>query len=105
MDHARAEFKLAQTDESGTTLREHLEQVKKQTKRTPADLIVPPLDQRIKFIWSIFLDLHNTRDGSTPITYREMEAYSGITGNIVGNWESNVVKSLDRLWFEVSRNG
>ena len=52
-------------------------------------------------IWSIFIDLHNTRtagmSGANPIAYTEILAYYSLLKDDPEDWEIKAIKMLDRV--------
>lgn len=52
-------------------------------------------------IWSIFIDLHNTRtagmSGANPIAYTEILAYYSLLKDNPEDWEIKAIKMLDRV--------
>lgn len=107
--YASHEFKLAQTDKSGTTLRAHLEQVAKSLGRVPADLIGPPFPDRYGHLWECFLDLHSGRSysgsGPNPLSWQDILAWSRLTRAGLREWEVRVIKALDQLWLRTMNEG
>lgn len=88
----------------GSTIKEHLKQVEKQTGRTPKELIKPPFPESLGHVWLAFLELSPSRGysefGMMPLTYTEIKSYLEVTGTILDPREVSVLKSLDLAYLE-----
>ena len=98
-------FKLSKADQNGVTEREHLEQVERQTGKTPEPLIGPDFPQELSYIWSVFLHLSNARSvgfsGPNPLSYQEIKAWMEVTDNNLEPWEVEAIKRLDNVYMKV----
>jgi len=94
------------TDQNGITEREHLEQVGRQTGRTPEPLIGPDFPQELSYIWSAFIHLSGSRSvgfsGPNPLSYQEIKCWMDITATPLKPWEVETVKSLDNIYMKVT---
>ena len=92
-------------DESGVSLRENLEQVKRQTGRTPPELETPRFPILLEPIWSAFISLSNSRNpsmsGVSPITFEQIKAWSDLTGNVLKPFDVELIKKLDLLYMRI----
>jgi len=105
-EFAEHQFGLNKPDQNGITLREHLEQVERQTGKTLEELQGPEFPFPLSNIWSAFIDLSSTRgqgfSGPLHITYNEIKAYMELTGTELRPWEVEVIKGLDRVYMKVA---
>lgn len=87
------------------TLREHLEQVEKQTGKKPKALIPPEFPSLLAHIWSAFLDLNSSRTmgpaSPNAITYDTILAYCNLMLCPLTPRDVELVKKLDRKYLEV----
>ena len=106
---AEAVFHLSQTDSSGISKREHLEQVESATGITPDELVLPDFPQLIGSVWIKFNELSSTRSygmsGPLPITYSEIKAWAEVTGEELTIFEADVVKKIDALYVRIHNGG
>ncbi len=80
----------------GTSLRKHLEQVLKHTKKRPAELVEPVVPRQAAHIWGWFWDLDPSRDaGNGAISFAEIAAWRDLTGEIIRPWEVRALKVMD----------
>ena len=87
-------------DEHGVTLREHLEQVERQTGERPDELNTPPTPRRMEYLFDIFAELSEARR-EDPIGYQAIESYTRLNGISLAWWEVEAVRRIDRAWFKV----
>jgi hypothetical protein len=92
------------------TEREHLQEVEKQSGRTPLALQGPEFPELLEYVWTVFLLLNNTRgqgfSGPAPISYQEIDAWQRMTHNTLLPWEAEAVKKLDAVYLRVvNKNG
>ena len=94
---------LNKPDASGTTKREHLEQVERQTGLWIKDL-EPPTDlpSVLAGVWSAFCDLSNCRSqgfsGPNPISYRDIKDYIELTETAISPREVTILRELDKVY-------
>jgi len=102
--YAEHQFKLSKPGKDGT-LREHLEQVERQTGRKLKELEGPDFPFLLAHLWSAFLDLNNSRTmgahTANPITYAEIKAYVDLTHTALSARDIETIKLLDRKYLEV----
>ena len=105
-EFAEHQFKLNRPDQNGTTEREHLEQVERQTGRRPIALDGPDFPALVSHIWSAFIILSNSRtagfSGPNPITYEQIKAWKELTETIIAPWEIEAIKRLDRVYMGIA---
>lgn len=92
------------------TLREHLEQVERQTGRRPKDLDGPDFPNLMSHLWTAFLDLNNSRSmgqySANPISYQEIEAYCRLSAVPLTPRDVDAIKAIDQKYLEVmNKNG
>jgi len=103
LEWAEFNFMLNKTDASGTTKREHLEQVERQTGRSLKEL-EPPTEfpDILVHIWSAFTALSNCRSqgfsGPNPISYRDIKDYIELTESPLSPREVNLLRELDGVY-------
>lgn len=107
LDWAEHEFKLNQTDDSGITKREHLEQVERQIGHAPKGLENPTIFPRLLMhLWSAFCSLNSARtagfSGPNPITYTELQAWKELTETPLSSWDIQVLKRLDQVYLRTA---
>jgi hypothetical protein len=103
IEHARAAFRLAQTDKDGISLAEHYRQVERATGRRPPELDLPDIPPMLAPFWEDFLRIHATRTADEPIAFSEVLAYSRLTGTDFEPNEVDLISDLDRVWREERR--
>ena len=92
-------------NEQGVTKYEHLEQVEKQTGRSPLELesITEPPEPFL-YIWHWFFELHGARQaggfGPNPISYSEIKAWCEAMNIFITPWEIAVIKAMDREYMQ-----
>lgn len=100
---AKAEFEL-EVLQDGVSVRDHLTQAeksgrKKDPKYSIPELHPPPPPRVLNYLWGWFCELEQTRDSSgfglSGIKYREILAWSLLTGRSPTPWEISVIKRLD----------
>lgn len=93
--------------ESGTTEREHLEQVERQTGRK-IEALEPPtkFPLLLSNIWFAFISLSSSRSagfsGPNPIGYEEIKAWKELTETPLSAWEVEAIKRLDAAYLGVA---
>jgi len=93
---------LNKPDKNGVTLREHLEQVERQTGKRPMELNGPEFPTLLSHIWSAFIHLSSTRgvgmSGALPITYTEIKDYEHLMGIDFSPRDVESIKRLDAVY-------
>jgi hypothetical protein len=99
---------LDKPDQSGTTYRQHLQTVERQTGKRPSDLDGPEFPYAMSHLWSAFLDLSATRqsgmNGPMAITYNEIQCYCNLTGIDLTPLDVKIIKRLDAVYLRKSRD-
>ena len=107
MAFAEHEFDLGRADKNGTTMRQHLMQVKKQIKHAPEGLIGPKLPRDMAYLWEMFLSLNAGRGGGEggpdPLSYVEIKAWCDLCEADLTVWELDILKRLDAAFLSVDR--
>lgn len=105
MDYAEKYFPLIKPDKNGTTLKEHLEQVYKQTGAKPSELDLPEFPYQLSLTWAAFVDLSNSRppafSGVAPITYEQIKAYKDTTYSPISGRDIQTIKRIDNIFLSV----
>ena len=102
-DWAEHQFKLNTPDKDGTTEREHLEQVERQTGRKLEALVSPePFPLLLSHVWSAFITLNDSRtagfSGPNPITYEQIKAWKELTDTQLSSQEVVAIKRVDGVY-------
>ena len=102
LEFAEHSFALSKTDESGTSEREHLEQVERQTGIRPKELEGPDFPFLLSHIWSAFVACSKARtggfSGANPLTYENIKSWIELTGTPLDPREVEAVKELDVIY-------
>ena len=102
LEFAEHSFALNKTDESGTSEREHLEQVERQTGIRPKELEGPDFPFLLSHIWSAFIACSKARTGgfsdANPLTYENIKSWIELTGTPLDPREVEAVKELDVIY-------
>jgi hypothetical protein len=89
-----------------TTLRDHLESVYRQTDIMDPQLVPVECPSCILYLWEYFCELSGGRQmseaGPGPISYREIKAWSDMTGNALAPWEVETVKRIDAVYLKLA---
>ena len=93
---------MSERDKSGSTVRQQLESVWRQTGKKPKELEeVVSLPESCYKVWKIFIELNNKRSsngfGVNPISYQEMHAYCQLHGTELELWEITVINKFDSV--------
>jgi hypothetical protein len=99
VEYAEHEFSVSKPDKSGTSEREHLEQVERQTGHRPKALDGPDFPLLMSHVWSAFIALSNGRSmgfsGPNPLSYQEIKTWKELTETPLSAWEVEAVKRVD----------
>jgi len=99
VEYAEHEFSVSKPDKSGTSEREHLEQVERQTGHRPKALDGPDFPLLMSHVWSAFIALSNGRSmgfsGPNPLSYQEIKTWKELTETPLSAWEVEAVKCVD----------
>ena len=101
IEYCKQEFNSAINGRAGSSIREQLENVWKQTGIKPKELEnLIELKQSQYELWSWFLSLHESRSsngfGVNPITYSDIDSFFKLKQIIPEQWEVDLIKRLDR---------
>ena len=104
VEYAEWSFDLSTSQDQATKL-EHLEQVERQTGRTPKELEGPDFPISLEYLWSAFFSLSSARtsgfSGPNPITYQEIKAWKELTQTPLSARDVEAVKRLDLVYMRV----
>lgn len=104
VDFAEHQFKLVKPAKDGT-LRDHLEQIYKQTGRKPKELEGPEFPHLMSYVWSAFLQLNDARTMSqhtaNPISYVDIKAYIDVTHTVLSSRDIETIKELDKVYLRI----
>ena len=103
VEFAENEFRLARPLPNGQgTYRDELESFARQTGRTPFELRGHEMPLELAHVWGWFRELSAVRGsngwGPNPISYREIEAWAGLTGALITAPEVQLIMQLDGLY-------
>lgn len=87
----------------GTTVRQNLEAVERNTGKRPAALDGPQLPDAGRHIWDWYCDLNAARQSgfaANPISYQEMAAYFSLRRERPAQWELITLRRLDLLFLK-----
>jgi len=102
---AEREFELGKPDKDGIALREHLEQIERQTGKRPKELENTDFPTLASNIWSAFIALSSSRSsgfsGPNPITFSEIKSWMQLTHSRLAAWEVEALKAIDLLYIKV----
>lgn len=102
VDYAEHEFSISKPDKSGTSEREHLEQVERQTGHRPKALDGPDFPLLMSHVWSAFIALSNGRSmgfsGPNPISYQDIKTWKELTDTPLSSWEIQAIKMVDSVF-------
>lgn len=83
---------------SDVPLRDHLEQVYKQTGHKPKQLReLPDMPSELAYIFNWYLQVK----GAERLTYSELQSWSGLTKTQLLPTEVEVIMQLDRIYWRV----
>jgi hypothetical protein len=86
------------------TYRDELLSFERQTGRIPFELRDHECPMELAYVWRWFQQLSAARGsngwGPNPITYREIEAWAGLTGAIITVPEVHLLMELDGIYLE-----
>ncbi|WP_446718056.1 phage tail assembly chaperone [Cupriavidus sp. OTU4054] len=83
----------------GSTVRENLESVARQTGRRPEGLDGPALPAAGFQVWQWFMDLNSARPAGlalSPISFSDMKAFFDLIGERPEGWQLAAIRRLDR---------
>lgn len=90
--------------EDGTTAREHLVKVWRQTRKPPKALAEAEMPEWGAYLLSLFHDLAagrgSTGFGPSAITWGEMESWLRLRRLHLAGWEIDVLRRLDHAWLQ-----
>ena len=108
LEFAEHSFKLSKTDQDGVTEREHLQEVERQTGKTPQALIGPQFPTLVSHIWSAFVSLSKARSvgfsGPNPISYQDIKAWLELTNQTLSSRDVESIIKLDAIFLR-NQNG
>lgn len=87
---------------SKVTLRDHLEQVYKQTGRKPKQLQeIPEFPNEVAYIFNWYMEVR----GLERLTYNELKCWTDLTNTRLLPYEVEVIIKLDRIYWRVMTSG
>tara|TARA_R110000851_G_scaffold9707_12_gene35880 strand:- start:406 stop:705 length:300 start_codon:yes stop_codon:yes gene_type:complete len=96
---------LSKIGPDGSSARDNLEQVKRQTGITPEELIGPKFPSLMSNVWSAFKSLSNRRppspSGVGPITYEQILAWKQLTETPITPRQIEVLELLDNKYVSI----
>jgi hypothetical protein len=104
-EYAEHNFKLSIPDKDGVTERQHLEEVERQSGRTPLALQGTEFPELLEYVWTAFLLLNQGRgqgfNGPLPLSFQEILAWQQLTDTYLLPWEVSTIKRLDAVYLRV----
>ena len=104
-EYAEQDFKLSIPDKDGVTERQHLEEVERQSGRTPLALQGTEFPELLGYVWTAFLLLNQGRgqgfNGPLPLSFQDMLAWQQLTNQHLLPWEVSTIKRLDAVYLRV----
>ncbi len=84
----------------GQSLLVHLQKVKKQTGRTPIELVREPLPPGVVHVWNWWCELHLARKPGEPVAYGDIIAWAYLMRVRIRPWEVKAIYKLERVYFK-----
>ena len=104
-EYAEHNFKLSIPDKDGVTERQHLEEVERQSGRTPLALQGTEFPELLEYVWTAFLLLNQGRglgfNGPLPLSFQDILAWQQLTNGYLLPWEVSAIKRLDAVYLRV----
>lgn len=96
--------------EGGTTVAEHLEQLRKQGIDVDEELEGPEEPPAgLEYLWGWYTDLDRGRQpglsGPGPLAWQEIESWARLRGLRPRNWELDVLRLLDHAYLTAAQRG
>lgn len=83
-------------------MRQHLEKIRAQTGKTPAQLEPVEIPDAACYLWDWFCELHGGRQyseiGPMALTYSEIKAWCELMKVEPAAWEVETIKEIDRAY-------
>ena len=98
IDFAEHEFSLSKPNADGHTVREHLEQVERQTGQK---IKKPDLPSSLTHVWSAFVYLNSGRTSGEPLTFPDIKAWTELTKTPLEPWAVEIIKRIDNVYMRV----
>lgn len=100
---ASHQFELAEPQEDGTTLADHLEAFKAKNGRDhPMLSDAPRLPDSCSLLWSQFLELHSCRGstmaGVARISFTDLDAFQRVSSVKFDAWEIDAIRRADSAY-------
>ena len=90
------------------SVREHLEAAERQTGIVPKALIGPDCPFEYDRTFRLWTEIHSGRSsngmGLTPLTWMDIAAWKGLTGEWVTADEIRAIRKVDGWWVDVMRS-
>lgn len=84
----------------GSTLREHLQALYRNTRQTPPELLPPPLPAAAGGLLDTWNTITKSRTGNgfgpSPLTWQDIHAWQSVSGMQLTPWEAETFLDLDR---------
>lgn len=108
LEFAENEFELSAKGKDGSSTRDHLNALWKQTGQKPKELdefILPPTMQ---YVWELFLQLCDGRQsngfGAAAFSWSDIQAWINLYGHNMSSLEIKIIKQLDLIAIKDRKN-
>lgn len=61
----------------------------------------PALPAGTEALWAWFVELRAGLPAERPLSFTELAAWAGLTGEAPSAWEARMLRALDRLWLNM----
>lgn len=98
LGYARAYFNLHLPGQDGSTLAQHLHQVRRSTGVIPDELSIGSPPVHMEHLWHVFLDIRRSVPSDQSVGYEVLDAFQRIEGIGLEPTEAKVLMALDVEW-------
>jgi hypothetical protein len=104
VEFAKASFDLMMVQDDGSTKKQHLENVQRQTGIKPEELNVPEMPRCCEQVWNWFIQLNNARQSgmsANPLSYSDIYAFFKLIDVQPTEDELDIIRILDGIVLEI----
>lgn len=84
----------------GSTLREHLTSIARQTGIVPPELEPVDCPHEVKYIWGYWLSMNQRRHTGEPISNMELQAWASLRGLVLEPFEMDMLDRIEGIYFK-----